>query len=105
MWRGMRGKSCHGPFSDQVPFKLRLGTEDSDQVPFKLCQGTEDMEDQLAVRGGGIDLLGEALEAYTATFQRLNEFNEVGEGSPQSIQAPDHQHVTGTGMVERLGKP
>ena len=47
--RSGRGQSRSGSFPDQFPFKLG--------------QSPEDVEDELAARGRGVDLLREALEA------------------------------------------
>ena len=60
-------KSCLGPFTDKVSFKLG-------QCP-------EDMEYELTPGSGGINLLGEALEPYAFVMQKGDSLYQVFEGS------------------------
>ena len=64
-----------------------------DQVALELGQRPEDVEDELAARGGGVDLLGQALEADPPLRQRGHHLDQVLEGAAQAIEPPDDEGV------------
>jgi hypothetical protein len=74
------------------------------KVAFKLGKGAKDVKDELATAGGGVDLFGEALEADAALIQPSHQLDELGEGSAEAIEAPDHEGVTGADILEGLGE-
>jgi len=47
------------------------------------------MEDKLSPGGGGVDVLGDGLEAYAAVIEGGDGVDEMAKGSPQPVQAPD----------------
>jgi hypothetical protein len=64
-----------------------------DQVTFELGERAENMEDKLATRGRGVDLLGEGAEADATLRQRGDDVDQVLQGATQTIEPPDHQCV------------
>ncbi len=52
------------------------------------------MEDELASRGSGIYLLGEALEADATLMKCSNGFNEMLQGAAQAVKLPDDQRIS-----------
>ena len=57
----------------------------ADHAPLELGQGGEDVEDQLAT-AGGVDLLGEALEADPSPLKTCHRLDRVRKRSPEAIQ-------------------
>ena len=60
------------------------------------------MEDQLAAAGGGVDLLGEALEADAPLLQPSDRLYKVWERSPETIELPHDEGVPRADVAERL---
>ena len=58
----------------------------ADHVPLELGQGGEDVEIPLATAGGGVDLLGEALEADPSPLKTCHRLDRVRKRSPEAIQ-------------------
>jgi len=65
----------------------------ADEIPLELSQRPEDMEDQLPSGGGGINLFGERLEANPPLRQGGDDLDQMPKGTPQAIEAPDHQRI------------
>ena len=74
----------------------------ADHVALELGQGAEDVEDQLAAAGGGVDLLGQALEADPPLLQPSDRLDQVWERSPETIELPDDEGVPRADVAERL---
>ena len=58
------------------------------------------MEDQLPAGGGGVDVLGDALEANVPVVQAGDRLDEMGEGAAEPVESPDNQSVAGADVVE-----
>jgi hypothetical protein len=52
------------------------------------------MENELATRGGGVDLLCQALKADLAVVEFFDAGNEVFEGAAEPVQLPNNQGVS-----------
>jgi hypothetical protein len=76
----------------------------ADQVAFELGQGREDVEDELAARSGGVDLLLEAAEPDFAVGQAGDGVDQVPQGPAEAVEFPDDQGVAGSQLVEHLGE-
>jgi hypothetical protein len=74
------------------------------QVSLKLSQGAKDVEDQLAARGRGVDLLSGALKADAPLIEGGDQVNEMAKGTAESIEAPDHQGVTRSELLKDPGQ-
>ena len=61
-----------------------------DQRPLELRQCPEDVEQQLALRCGGVDLLGQRPERDTAFLEVCHCGQQMRQGSTEPIQLPDH---------------
>ena len=66
-----------------------------DQLADELGQRGEDVEDQPAAGGGGVQGFVQALEADTASAQRADDCDQVGQGPGQPVQARHDQGVPG----------
>ena len=73
-----------------------------DEIPFELREGAEDMEDELAPGCGGIDLLGQALEANAALGQCRDHLDQVLERPTQAIETPDDERIPFPEIAEDL---
>ena len=62
------------------------------------------MEQQLTLRRGGVDLLGERPERDTALPEVRHRGQQVWQGSAKPVQLPDHQTVAGADEGERLAQ-
>jgi hypothetical protein len=58
------------------------------------------VEDELPSGCGGVDCLGDRLEADLAGVEAGDRFDEVLEGAAKPVQAPDDQGVTGPDVAE-----
>ena len=67
----------------------------ANEIALELSQRAEDVKDELAPGGGGVDLLGEGLEANSPLGQRRHHLDQMLEGAAQAIEAPDHEGVPG----------
>src|SRR5439155_14757292 len=76
----------------------------ANEVALKLGQGAEDVEDQLAARCRGIDVLLQATEANVATLELGYGVDQMPQRASQPIQFPDHECVAWPQLVEDLGK-
>ena len=65
----------------------------ADQIALELGQGPEDVEDELAARRGGVDLLGQTLEADPPLRKRGDDLDQVLQRTPQAIEPPDDEGV------------
>jgi hypothetical protein len=74
----------------------------ADHLPLELCQSPEDVEDQFSTAGGGVDLLGQALETDAPLLQPSDRLYKVWERSPETIELPDHERVTRADVAECL---
>ena len=72
-----------------------------DQLPLELGQRREDVEHELAARGGGVDVLGQASEPDLALGQGVDGVDEVPERTTQAVEAPDDHGVAGAHLVEQ----
>src|SRR4051794_25078067 len=73
-----------------------------DHVPLEIGQGREDMEDELPAAGGGVDLLGQALEADPPILEPCHRLNQVRERSAKPVELPDDEGVTAARETYRL---
>jgi len=76
----------------------------ADDVAHKLCQRPEDVENQLAARRRGIDVLLQTAEADTASLQVADRVDEMTKRASQPVELPDDQGVTRPQLVKHLGK-
>jgi hypothetical protein len=76
-----------------------------DDVPLELRQGAEDVEDELPPGGGGVDLLGEALEADALGVQGGDGLDEVPERAAKPIETPDDEGVPGRSCEMASSRP
>ena len=65
----------------------------SDNFPLELGQGPKDMEDELAARGRGVDVLLQAFETDILLAQVRDGGYELLERAPEPIQPPDDQRI------------
>jgi hypothetical protein len=77
----------------------------SDHAPLELGQGGEDVEDQLATAGGGVDLLGEALEADPSFLKSRHRLDQVRGRSCEKIHLPDDDGVPAAGQAHCFLNP
>jgi hypothetical protein len=75
-----------------------------DQHPLELRQSAENVEQQLALRCGGVDLLGERPERDTTFLEIRNRGQQMWQGSAEPIQLPDHQAIASAGEGKRLSQ-
>ena len=68
-----------------------------DQRPLELRQRPEDVEQQFALRRGGIDLLGERAERNAALLEARHRGQQMRQRSAEPIQLPDHQAIARRG--------
>jgi hypothetical protein len=73
-----------------------------DQVAFELGQGGEDVEDELAARGGGVDLLLQAAEPDLMLGHAGDGVEQVAQGPGEPVELPDDQGVAGAELVQDL---
>jgi hypothetical protein len=59
----------------------------ANQVALKLGDGAEDVEDEPTTGRGGIDVLGEALEADAARLEVGQRLDKVLEGATEAVEA------------------
>jgi hypothetical protein len=95
--RGPAATAATGPGGRQPGAGAR-----ADQVASELGQGGEAVEDQLAARGGGVDLFLQAAEPDLALGQAGDRVDQVAQGAAQSVQLPDDQGVAGAQLVQDL---
>src|SRR3954447_2548097 len=67
------------------------------QRALELRQRAEDVEQQLALRGGGVDLFGQRAEGDAAVLEAGHRGEEVRQGSAEPVELPVRQAVAGTG--------
>ena len=70
-----------------------------DDVALELRESSKDVEDELSAGGRGVDLLGEASEAYPFVVEGGDCLDEVPEGASETVETPDDQNVS----VSELG--
>jgi hypothetical protein len=67
-----------------------------DESRLVLGHQREDAEDELAVRGGGLDdPAGRRLHAASAGFEGGDDLDEITEDAPEPVDLPDDEGVTG----------
>jgi hypothetical protein len=74
----------------------------ANDVALKLGQSAEDVEDQLASRRRGIDVLLQAAEANVAALDLGDGVDQMPQRASQPIQFPDHECVTWPQLVENV---
>ena len=86
-----RGQSGLNPFLDQRAFELR--------------ERPENVEQQLALRRGGIHLFGKRTKGDAALLQIGHRGEQMRQRSAEPVQLPDHQAVARSDEGQRLGQP
>jgi hypothetical protein len=86
-----RGQSGLDPFLDQRAFELR--------------ERPENVEQQLALRRGGIHLLGQRTKGDATLLQIGHRGQQMRQRSAEPVQLPDHQAVARSDESQRLGQP
>ena len=74
-------------------------------IPFKLSKRSKDVKDQFSSGCGGVDILGDALEAGVSVVQAGDGLDEVVEGSAEAVEPPDDQGVAVPDVVEGFVQP
>jgi hypothetical protein len=74
-------------------------------IPFKLSKRSKDVKDQFSSGCGGVDVLGDALEADVSVVQAGDGLDEVVEGSSEPVEPPDDQGVACPDVVEGFVQP
>src|SRR6266851_5033234 len=72
----------------------------ANEVALKLGRRAEDVEDQLAARRRGIDILLQAAEANVATLKLGDGVDQMPQRASQPVQFPDHERVTWPQLFE-----
>jgi hypothetical protein len=80
--------------------EARLGAL-ADQVALEFGQRCEDVEDQLAARRRGVDMLLQAFEADAARVERVHGFDQVLERAAEPVELPDDEGVALAQIVQR----
>ena len=62
------------------------------------------MKDQFSSGCGGVDILGDALEADVSVVQVGDGLDEVVEGSAEAVEPPDDQGVAGFVALTAVGQ-
>lgn len=87
---------CFGSASHMPPrfgrLQSRFGAFD-DSLAFVLGEGAGKIEEHPSLRGGAVQLLGEASESYVVLGELVDEAYEVFEVAAQSVQTPDDHGV------------
>ncbi len=65
-----------------------------DQAALELSQRPEDVEDELATGRGGVDLLGQALEADPPSRQGCDDLDQMLERAAQPAESPDDEGIS-----------
>ena len=73
-----------------------------DQRPLELRQRAEDMEQELALRRGGVHLLGERTERDAALLEVVHRGQQMRQRPAEPVQLPDHQAIAGPDEGQRL---
>ena len=74
-------------------------------IPFKLSQRSKDVKDQFSSGCGGVDILGDALEADVSVVQAGDGLDEMVEGTAEPVEPPDDQGVALPDVVEGFVQP
>ena len=69
-----------------------------------MSQRAENVEQELAVRRGGIHLLGQRTKGDTALLEVRHSGEEMRQRSAKSVQLPDDQAIAGFHEGQRLGQ-
>ena len=80
-------------------FEARPGAL-ADEVALELGQGGEDVEDQLAARRRGVDMLLQAFEADAARVEGVDGIDQVREGAAEPVELPDDESVARAEVVQ-----
>ena len=64
----------------------------------------EDMEQEFALRGGGVHLLGQRAERHTAFLEAVHCRQQVGQRSPETVEFPNHEAIARLEEGQSLGK-
>ena len=75
-----------------------------DQRSLELRQRAEDMEQEFALRGGGVHLFGQRAECDTAILQFVHCREQMGKRSPETGELPDHQAIAWLEEGQRFRK-
>ena len=75
-----------------------------DQGPLELRERAEYVEQQLALRRGGVHLLGQRPEGDAPRLEVSHRGQQMGQRSAQPIQLPDDQAVARSDECQRLGQ-
>jgi hypothetical protein len=75
-----------------------------DEVGLELSEGSKDVEDGLPAWRGGVDVLGQALEANAAPVQVGQRVDEVPQRPAQAVEPPDDNGVTFPELLQGRGQ-
>ena len=75
-----------------------------DQGPFELSERPKNVEQELALRRGGIHLLGQRTKGDTALLEIGHRGEEMRQRSAEPVQLPDHQAVAGPDESKCFGQ-
>jgi hypothetical protein len=64
-----------------------------DEIPFEFCDGADDDHDGPPERGAGIKILAEGDELDVEMIEFVDHFEEVPDGSGDTVRGPDHEHL------------
>src|SRR5208283_983880 len=75
-----------------------------DQRPLELGEGAENVEQEFALRGGRVHLLGQRAESDAARLEIGHRGKKVRQRSAEPVQLPDDQAVASLDESQRLGE-
>ena len=74
------------------------------QLALELRHRGEDVEHEPPAGLGGVDLLGQHLQANAALLQVLGRLYELPDRAGEAVERPHHENVAAPDVVERRGK-
>ncbi len=74
------------------------------QGALELRQRSEDMEEEFALRGGGVHLLGQRAECDAAILLLVYCREQMGQRSPETVELPHHKAIARLEEGQRLPK-
>jgi glycine/D-amino acid oxidase-like deaminating enzyme len=76
----------------------------SDEAALELCNRAEDMKHQLTSGRRSVDFLFEREKRDPAFLEGFDDFEQLAERAPQSVEANDGDRVARADMVEKVGE-